>query len=473
MSRLYEHFRGPKLSQVQAITAAEREVLWRCARSFNQVAPAPSTSKPSVGAGRPDDDFNARASWGHILTPHGWTEAHRKGAVTYWRRPDKDGRGWSATTGYCKAKDGTDLLAVFSSNAGPFQGPDAGRSCTCYSKFGAYALLNHDGKHKDAAKALGKQGYGEQRSTEARAEAPDNSRHAGPKVAAQSNGQHLPCNSGSGTEEEPPAAPVNLTDVGNARRVLKRHGHDLRYCHPWKSWLVWDGCRWRDDDTAEAVRRVKETQAHLYRWVGEQLRELGDAAQDDEEAKAQKAKLMRVLHHALKWEDDRRIVACLNQMKSEQGVPILPAQFDADPYALNLLNGTLDLRTGKLREHRREDLLTKLAPVRFDPTATAPLWERCLRRWMAENDDLVEYLRRVVGYAMTANVREQCLWFLYGLGSNGKSAFLQVLLHLLGDYAMQAVSELLMQKRNESHPTERADLFGRRFVATIETDDGK
>ena len=92
---------------------------------------------------------------------------------------------------------------------------------------------------------------------------------------------------------------------------------------------------------------------------------------------------------------------------------------------------------------------------------------------MAGNQDMIDYLQRVIGYALTGDVSEQCLWFLYGNGSNGKSTFLSTILAMLGDYGMQAVSDLLMVKNHESHPTERADLFGRRFVATIETEQGK
>jgi putative DNA primase/helicase len=86
---------------------------------------------------------------------------------------------------------------------------------------------------------------------------------------------------------------------------------------------------------------------------------------------------------------------------------------------------------------------------------------------------LITYLQRLIGYCLTGDVSEQVLWFLYGTGANGKSTFLNTILALLGDYAMQSVSDLLMQKKNESHPTDRADLFGRRFVSTIETEQGK
>lgn len=265
-----------------------------------------------------------------------------------------------------------------------------------------------------------------------------------------------------GTTGEP-----NQTDLGNAWRVVERHGHNLRYCHPMKSWYCWDGRRWALDQTGEAMRRVKETAVALGQEAALQLTALGS---DD---KAERARLMKLLAHALKWEDAKRLSACLELLKTEESIPILPHQMDPDPWALNVLNGTIDLRTGQLRPHRREDLLTKLCPVAYDPAATCPLWLKVLWRILGARQSLIDYVRRVVGYSLTADVREQVLWLLYGLGSNGKSTFLLTLRELFGDYAIQAVSELLMAKNNEAHPTERMDLFGKRFVATIETEEGK
>jgi P4 family phage/plasmid primase-like protien len=280
---------------------------------------------------------------------------------------------------------------------------------------------------------------------------------------------------------EPPAATdanpsqqgdIHTTDRGHAKRVVKRHGADLHYAHPWKSWLIWDGRRWAEDQTGEAVRRVKETQDWLYKWAAAKLKELNALPEDDPKKQALPA-IRTILVDCLKWEDQRDINRCLESARSEPSIPVLPADLDRDPWLFNVVNGTIDLRTGQLREHRREDLISKLAPVKFDPKATCPLWERSLNRWMDGNANLTAYLQRLVGYCLTADVSEQCLWFFYGKGANGKTTFLTTNLAMLGDYGMQAVSDLLMVKRNESHPTERADLFGRRFVATIETEEGK
>jgi putative DNA primase/helicase len=267
------------------------------------------------------------------------------------------------------------------------------------------------------------------------------------------------------------------TDCGNARRLVARHGAALRHCHPWRSWLVWDGRRWRPDDTAEATRRAKETIDFLFRQAEAEVAEVRkqlEAGQGDEaELKGRLASATRRLKFCLKSQAAQRVNAMLDMARSEPGVPILPAEMDVNPRLLNVENGTIDLRTGELRPHRQEDLITKLAPVVYDPDAHCPLWERCLSRWMDGNKGLTDYLRRVAGYWLTGDVSEQCLWFFHGAGANGKSTFLLALLSLLGDYGMQAVADLLMTKKHEAHPTERADLFGKRLVATIETEEGK
>lgn len=453
--RLYVHHSGPKLSQVETITAAEREILIRAAWSFEELIEFPElrqftdTFNPTNGKAngrlKPGDDFNRRGTEiAKQVEDAGWTKMLERNGVIYWRRPGKSGKGWSATTGHCRAKsDGRELFAVFSSNASPFPGPSGSHNCSCHDRFSVYTLLNHAGDFKAAAKSLGAQGYGEQ----------------GPKVKVGKSSAN-----GDGANQ---SDDQHTTDIGNAQRVIARHGRDIGYCFDWKQFLTWDGLRFVPDNTGAIVRFVKETQADFYRRIKLMIGQLADG--NKEQAKA----LQALLSHALKWEDARRVSACIEMMKSEPGIPITPAEMDRDGFKLNVLNGTIDLRTGALLEHRREDRLTKLAPVTFDPAAQCPLWLKFLNRIMDGNNDLLGYLQRVTGYALTADVGEQVLFFFYGTGANGKSVFLNTIRDLLGDYGIQAVSELLMAKSSEAHPTERADLFGKRMVATIETDEGK
>src|SRR5215211_2988852 len=234
------------------------------------------------------------------------------------------------------------------------------------------------------------------------------------------------------------------TDTGNAERLADRHGANLRYCYPWGTWLVYDGTRWRVDDRGAVVRLAKDTA----RGIFEEAKE----ARDDETAK-----------RLGKW-------ASSSLAQSEPGIPILPEEMDVSRDLLNVLNGTIDLRIGELREHRREDLITKLAPVEYDPNATAPLWTSTLER-VLPSPELRAFFKKLCGYALTGDVSEQLLPVLYGTGANGKSTILNALLGMLGDYGMQAAPDLLVAKKG-SHPTELADLFGMRFVASREVEDG-
>lgn len=159
--------------------------------------------------------------------------------------------------------------------------------------------------------------------------------------------------------------------------------------------------------------------------------------------------------------------------ESEPAVSAQAHQFDACPWLLNCLNGTIDLRTGILSPHDPDNLITALVPVDYDPGATCPTWDAFVNRIMAGNVALITFLQRIIGYALTGSVSEQALFFLHGLGANGKSTFLKTILAVLGrDYAKQAAPDVLVENRNR-HPTEVADLAGVRFVASIEVSDGK
>jgi putative DNA primase/helicase len=470
--RLYEHNSGPPLTRLPDITAEEREVLIRCARSFDLTGPAREWVPPAAGGGgggeRPGDAYSLRGpDWGDILGPHGWTLAHRRSdGARLWRRPGKDGTGWSAITGYCKAKDGADLLYVFSSSAAPFE---AGR---CYRKFAAFALLDHGGDFGAAAKDLAGRGYGSGKKPGRDRPGPRPGWHAR-DVAGEGHGAAAPDVTGDDH-------PVHLTDLGNARRLVARHGKDLRHVRSQRTFLCWDGRRWAADVTGQAERWAKDTVAALYDEAAQEFAAAsqalkGCAADDPGRAalKRQADAARKKLSHALDSEDARRLRAILAVVWSEPGIAITTDQLDRGPYLLNVQNGTLDLMTGALREHRREDLITKLAPVAYEKGAQCPLWERCLNEWMGGRPHLVKYLQRVVGHSLSADVSEQCIWIFHGPGENGKSTFLGTLLAMVGDYGMQAVSELLLYKRHESHSTERADLFGKRLVCTIEVDQGK
>jgi putative DNA primase/helicase len=232
----------------------------------------------------------------------------------------------------------------------------------------------------------------------------------------------------------------------------------IRYCHAWGAWLVYRDGRWAVDVTDQIGRFAKETVESIF---GE-----AEAARDDEERRA-------IRKWALESESRKRLEAMVILARSEDGIPIEPDQLDRDPWLLNVANGTIDLRTGDLRPHRRCDFLSKMAPVEFDPNAACLLWERTVATIMNDDPELIGYVRRSLGYALAGDPKEQVLFFLHGGGANGKSTMLNQVGDILGDYACTVQADLLMAKESEAHPTGLTDLEGRRFVTSIEVEDGR
>ena len=160
----------------------------------------------------------------------------------------------------------------------------------------------------------------------------------------------------------------------------------------------------------------------------------------------------------------------ITMARSELGVSIDADRLDADPWLLNLRNGTLDLHSGELRPHNPGDLITKIAPVTFDPSALCPTWDSFIATVLPD-PALMAYICRIVGYSMTGKVSEQALFFTYGTGANGKTTMLNALLHILGDYATQASTDVITS--GDSHPTGVARLQGARMVVASELDEGR
>jgi putative DNA primase/helicase len=248
------------------------------------------------------------------------------------------------------------------------------------------------------------------------------------------------------------------TDRGNAERLVAQHGQDFRFCGPWKKFLVWDGCRWTMDSTNKLCRQAKATARTI-------LAEALEAANDDDRK--------TLISWWTTTESRRGLESMISLASSEAGIPVVPEGLNSDPWLLNVQNGTIDLKTGQLRQHRRADLIMSMAPVDYDPNAKCPLWIKTLSRIFAGNDDMIRFWRRLCGLALTGVVDEQVLPILCGGGANGKSTVLTVMLEMLGsDYSLMAPPGILMTRRSDSHPTERAILHGKRLVVDVESAEG-
>jgi len=182
----------------------------------------------------------------------------------------------------------------------------------------------------------------------------------------------------------------------------------------------------------------------------------------------------RLGHFALMSENVNRVAAMIRLAQSEAGIPVQPEELDADPWLLNCDNGVIDLRTGALLPHRREYLMTCLAPVKYDPEAGSDLWEKFLWRIFNRNLNLYEFMQRALGYALTGDTREQCFFILWGSGANGKSTLLNTVREIMGTYARHTPTETLLARNKGSEiPTDVARLDGPRFVTASEVDRGQ
>lgn len=254
--------------------------------------------------------------------------------------------------------------------------------------------------------------------------------------------------------------PPEYSDLGNAERLVQRHGEDLHYTNA-HGWLIWDSTRWTRDPDGEVERRAKDA----VRAIPEEIALLPDDADDERK---------RIMKHYLASQSNGKLTSMIALAASEPGIAIRTEAFDQDNWKLTVENGMIDLRTGKLLPHDRQILSTKKAPVVYDPDATAPRFEAFIDEIMLGHPGLIRWLQSFLGYCLTGDVSESILPIWYGQGQNGKSTLLTVLGKVLGpDYSGAAPPGLMMQRRGESHPTELADLSGKRLIIAAETGEGK
>jgi putative DNA primase/helicase len=236
------------------------------------------------------------------------------------------------------------------------------------------------------------------------------------------------------------------------------HGEMFRYCGPRGAFLVHDGQRWVDDQIGQMERLAKTTVRAIYQEAAEQ---------DDATLRGATAEW------AKRSEKAAQIAAMLRLAASETGVPVLPSQMDTDPWLLNVANGTIDLRTGTLRPHRREDLITRLAPVEYRPAAKCPRWLKFLSEVFEPHPDIIPFIQVAAGYSLTGDIREECLFLLHGKGRNGKGTLLKILATLMGDYAGTSDFSTFIATRDDRGPRDDvANMKGLRLVTAQEAREG-
>ena len=245
------------------------------------------------------------------------------------------------------------------------------------------------------------------------------------------------------------------TDAGNAEVFAEGHGNRFRYDHTRQKWRVWNGRYWAADETGESDRAALETAR--VRQMAAMLIQDSDLRKDH-------------VDWALHTESTYSRRAMLTSAQSIEQLATTASDYDRDPFLLTVGNGTLDLRTGGLRDFRPGDLITRATDVIYSESAECPRWLRFLDEIFAGDRQLINFVWRSVGYSLTGDTREQCLFILYGGGANGKSTFLETLLKLAGTHAaITSFSTFLVHQNLGAPRNDMAKLHSARLVKAAES----
>jgi len=246
------------------------------------------------------------------------------------------------------------------------------------------------------------------------------------------------------------------TDFWNSENFVKEYKGKLLHCEDWGCWLIYKDGRWVRDNSNETQGLAKKIILRYYHQAS--------TIENDKERK-------ELVKHALKSETQRAVNAMIELSKSD--LAVIPDAFDKDPYIINLKNGTLNLKTMEFWEHRPEDFLTKQMNVEYNPMAICPRWISFLNKIFNQNKDLIEFIQKALGYSLTGDTGEDCLFILYGTGQNGKTTFLKTISEIWGDYALDTPTETLLAKERDNIPNDLARLRGARLVTSSESQEGR
>ena len=255
-----------------------------------------------------------------------------------------------------------------------------------------------------------------------------------------------------------PSQSFHNTDYGNAERLKHTFGASLHYLPELGRWMIWNGKFWQIDKTNKIFTYAKKTVRNIYNEAHESW---------DPEMRRQISK------HAQSSEAEQRINALIRLAQSEPEIPQLSDDLDQDPWLFNVLNGTINLKTGELQKHKKSDLITKISRVNFDPKAQGPPFQTFLNTIFSEKEELISFVQKAIGYALTGDISAQALFFLYGLGANGKSTLINLIMKLMGDYGQQSDFSSFIQTPTDRIRNDLARMRGSRFISAIEAGAGK
>lgn len=255
----------------------------------------------------------------------------------------------------------------------------------------------------------------------------------------------------------------SFDDTGNAMRFTDLFGDKVRYCYTDKRWLWYDGRKWCTDMTGTVKRLADKAVACM-------AAEAKVYAQLDEDEGTEMSKAFE--KHMKSCRSNKSKNAMLNEVMHH--VPVLPSQMDRFKSVLNTPGGVIDLKNGGLSPHDPKSYLTKITAVEYSENADCPRWLAFLDDIFRGDKDLIRYVQKAVGYSLTGSTAEQCAFFLYGTGRNGKSTFIDIIRAIFGDYAANIQPETIMVRSNQSTAinSDIARLKGARLVTSVEPNEG-
>ena len=252
----------------------------------------------------------------------------------------------------------------------------------------------------------------------------------------------------------------DMTDTGNAHRLIDKFGNIVRYSYNRKKWFYWDGKMWRADDSGEIKKLADIICEDIKR---EAFMEQDDKTQAD------------MLKWANKTSSSKGKENMIKEAQHLEGIPASPDDFDRFTDYLNCQNGIVNLRNGELIPHDTEFMMSKICMSEYDTSDAKPeMWLKFLDDVTNHDKGLQEYIQRCVGYSISGSNREQCAYFLYGMGNNGKSTFLDTISDLLGGYSNNTQPETVMMQKWGSNgaSSDIARLKSARFVTCEEPTEG-
>lgn len=264
-----------------------------------------------------------------------------------------------------------------------------------------------------------------------------------------------------------------VTELGFAKVLANIAAGNIAHSTKW-GWLSWDGTKW---DRENAPKVVANLQKQVLRdrtdaAIRSLARHLQNFSEDDEYKRKKKAKL-NTIGIIRKHEAHHHIVGARRLAESEPLLSIDHRLFDQYPMMLNCANGIIDLRSSELLPHSSAYYLTQICPTKYLTEAECPRWLQFLEEVFNGDSELIRCMHRFLGYCITGSTEHHILPIWYGTGRNGKSTLVKTILHVLGsDYSSTVPSSFLAQSRGEQHPTKLVELYGKRFTADLETDEG-